>query len=102
MEKLILRTEDHANVVAHLFMPVKSNQKILLINSATGVKQQVYFSFARYFAEQGFVVITYDYRGIGLSKPDQMKGFEASMRIWGTQDYKGAYKVYPNPFFGLS
>jgi len=92
MEKLILRTEDHANVVAHLFMPVKSNQKILLINSATGVKQQVYFSFARYFAEQGFVVITYDYRGIGLSKPDQMKGFEASMRIWGTQDYKALTK----------
>lgn len=92
MEKLILRTEDHANVVAHLFMPVKSKQKILLINSATGVKQQVYFSFARYFAEQGFVVITYDYRGIGLSKPDQLKGFEASMRIWGTQDYKALTK----------
>lgn len=60
----------------------------MVINSATGVKQQVYFSFAKYLAEQGFTVITYDYRGIGESKPRKMKGFEASMRIWGTKDFK--------------
>jgi predicted alpha/beta hydrolase len=88
MEKLRLITQDSVAVVGHLFLPEKSNQKLLLINSATGVKQQVYFSFARYFAEQGFTVITYDYRGIGLSKPEKMSGFQASMRIWGSEDYK--------------
>ncbi|MFC3159104.1 hypothetical protein ACFOEQ_11760 [Chryseobacterium arachidis] len=67
MEKLILTTRDHVSITAHLFLPEKSNQKLLLINSATGVKQQVYFSFARFFSENGFTVITYDYRGIGLS-----------------------------------
>ncbi|MBV8328613.1 alpha/beta fold hydrolase [Chryseobacterium sp.] len=88
MEKLILTTEDHASLTAHLFRPEKSNGKLLLINSATGVKQQVYFSFAQYFSEKGFTVITYDYRGIGLSKPRSMKGFNASMRLWGAKDYK--------------
>ncbi|MBT2622974.1 MULTISPECIES: alpha/beta hydrolase family protein [Chryseobacterium] len=88
MEKLVLTTTDHISIVAHLFMPENSNEKLLLINSATGVKQHVYFSFAKYFSEKGFTVITYDYRGIGLSKPDHMKGFNASMRIWGTEDYK--------------
>lgn len=88
MEKLILTTEDHASLTAHLFQPEKSNGKLLLINSATGVKQQVYFSFANYFAEQGFTVITYDYRGIGLSKPQNIRGFQSSMRIWGSKDYK--------------
>lgn len=88
MEKLSLITKDHIRLTAHLFRPGKSNGNLLLINSATGVKQQVYFSFARYFAEHGFTVITYDYRGIGLSKPAEMKGFEASMRIWGSVDYK--------------
>lgn len=88
MEKLILTTNDHVPIIAHLFPPESDNGKILLINSATGVKQHVYFSFAKYFAEKGFTVITYDYRGIGLSKPEQMKGFEASMRIWGSEDYK--------------
>lgn len=88
MEKLILTTNDHVPIIAHLFPPESDNGKILLINSATGVKQHVYFSFAKYFAEKGFTVITYDYRGIGLSKPEQMKGFEASMRIWGSEDFK--------------
>ena len=81
-------TDDNYTLSAHLFEPEKPRNKLLLINSATGVKQHIYFSFAQYFSEQGFTVITYDYRGIGLSKPEKMKGFQASMRIWGTQDYK--------------
>jgi len=88
MEKLELITKDGVSLAVHLFRPEKSNGKLLLINSATGVKQQVYFSFARFFSEHGFTVITYDYRGIGLSKPEKMKGFRASMRIWGSEDYK--------------
>jgi predicted alpha/beta hydrolase len=88
MEKLILKTNDHFDIVAHLFMPEKSNDQFLLINSATGVKQHIYFSFAQYFSEMGFTVITYDYRGIGLSKPEKMNGFKASMRSWGAEDYK--------------
>lgn len=88
MEKLTLTTEDNVSIIAHVFLPEKTNCKILLINSATGVKQQVYFSFAQFFSEKGFTVLTYDYRGIGLSKPKNMRGFNASMRIWGSEDYK--------------
>jgi len=88
MHKLLITTEDQTVITAHLFLPEQDNHKLLLINSATGVKQQVYFSFARYFAERGFTVITYDYRGIGLSKPRKMKNFRASMRIWGSGDFK--------------
>ena len=88
MKSIELLTEDNYALSVHLFEPKNSNQKLLLINSATGVKQQIYFSFAQFFTEQGFTVITYDYRGIGLSKPKEMKGFKASMRMWGTEDYK--------------
>lgn len=88
MKELKLTTPDQLSITAHLFLPEISNGKLLLINSATGVKQQLYFSFASYFSEKGFTVITYDYRGIGLSKPVRMKGFKASMRIWGSVDYK--------------
>lgn len=98
MKKLIFTTEDHTSLTAHLFQPEISNGKLLLINSATGVKQQVYFSFAQYFSEQGFTVITYDYRGIGLSKPDNMKGFHGSMRIWGSKDYKAVTAYIKNQF----
>ncbi len=98
MEKLILTTEDHALLAVHLFRPEKSNGKFLLINSATGVKQQVYFSFASYFSQQGFTVITYDYRGIGLSKPKDMRGFHGSMRIWGSRDYKAVTQYIRTEF----
>ncbi|NIF04261.1 alpha/beta hydrolase [Chryseobacterium sp. Tr-659] len=100
MEKLILTTEDHVPITAHIFIPEKNNGKLLLVNSATGVKQQVYFSFASYFAEQGFTVITYDYRGIGLSKPKYMKGFQGSMRIWGSRDYKTLTQYIKTTFPG--
>ncbi len=88
MKELVLQTSDHFPISVRIFEPEIPNSKLLVINSATGVKQQVYFSFAKYFAEKGFTVITYDYRGIGESKPHKMKGFEASMRIWGTRDFK--------------
>ena len=88
MKELILNTSDHIPLSIKVFEPEISNGKLLLINSATGVKQQIYFSFAKYFVENGFTVITYDYRGIGESKPTKMRGFNASMRIWGTIDFK--------------
>ncbi len=43
-------------------------------------------------------MITYDYRGIGLSKPDNMKGFHGSMRIWGSKDYKAVTAYIKNQF----
>ncbi len=88
MKEIFLKTPNHFPISAKIFEPENSNGKLLLINSATGVKQQVYFSFAKYFAEKGFTVITYDYRGIGESKPENIKNFNASMRIWGTEDFK--------------
>lgn len=104
MNTLFVKTEDSFTLTLHTFEPAVSNQKLLVINSATGVKQQFYFSFAQFFADQGFTVITYDYRGIGLSKPSKLKGFYASMRLWGSQDFftiskfvqdnYGGYKKY--------
>ncbi len=88
MKSLWLHASDGVRLSVTVFEAHQPNGKLLLINSATGVKQQVYFSFAKFMAEEGVTVITYDYRGIGLSKPEEMKGFKASMRIWGTEDLK--------------
>lgn len=100
MQEITINTSNQLPLSAKIFEPEKPNGKILLISSATGVKQQVYFAFANYFCENGFTVITYDYRGIGESKPKKMKGFVSSMRIWGTKDYlsitKYLKKQYPD------
>ena len=87
-----IKTLDHFEIAATIFEPEISNQKLLLINSATGVRQQTYYDFAKYFAEIGFTAITYDYRGISLSKPEKMKGFKASMRISVSYTHLDVYK----------
>ncbi len=98
MKSVLLSVTDHYSLHAHLFEPEKSNGKLLLINSATGVKQQVYFAFAQWLCEQGFLVITYDYSGVGLSKPHKMRGFKTSMRTWGTRDFKAVTDFIQNHF----
>lgn len=100
MKTIEILTKDQYKITATIFEPVHSNGKLLLVNSATGVKQQTYYLFAKYFADHGFTAITYDYRGVSLSKPPKLKGFKASMRIWGNTDYKAVtdyiVEKYPN------
>ena len=85
------------------YAPVKPNGDVVLINSATGVKQGYYSDFARFIADQGFRVYTYDYRGIGNSSPDTLIGFDATMHQWGTLDYhavlKQLFETYPDSKF---
>ncbi len=101
MKAVSLQTSDGFELSGHLFEPENPNGKIVVVNSATGVKQQIYFAFSEYLAQFGYTVITYDYRGIGKSKPEKLKGFQASMRVWGTQDFKAVtdYIQYHFPHY---
>ncbi len=63
---------------------------VAVISSATAVKQSYYRRFATFLAVQGIPTLTFDYRGIGLSRPDSLKGFEARMSEWGTRDLPAA------------
>jgi predicted alpha/beta hydrolase len=69
-----------------------SNRHWTVINSATGVKRAYYHKFAAFLAKQGWSVVIYDYRGIGGSRPDSLKGFAAQMRDWGQKDFNGVLR----------
>jgi predicted alpha/beta hydrolase len=86
-EFLKIITSDGFVLAATRFIPQKPNGKVVLINAATGVKQTYYSDFASFLACQGFHVYTYDYRGIGQSRPAQLRNFKASMKDWGMLDY---------------
>lgn len=58
----------------------------MIIAPTGGVSQELYRPFALYFREQGCTVITFDYRGVGQSAPDDLKGYSASMHQWAVQD----------------
>jgi predicted alpha/beta hydrolase len=61
-----------------------------LISSATAVPRKIYRGFATFLAENGFAVLTYDYRGIGGSRPASLRGFPARMRDWAALDVRAA------------
>jgi predicted alpha/beta hydrolase len=65
----------------------------VLIGGAMGVKQDYYAPFAEWLAEQGFAVMTFDYRGMGDSRPSaqatSLRGFDADLFSWA-RDYDSA------------
>lgn len=58
------------------------DEKVVLINSATGVKQGYYADFATFLSKQGVNVYTFDYRGIGDSRPDNLSHMLSDMKDW--------------------
>ncbi|NAS11087.1 alpha/beta hydrolase family protein [Poritiphilus flavus] len=80
-------TQGHI-LAATEFVPERSNQKTMIISSATGVLQGYYHKFARYFSTLGYVVYTFDYWGIGKSggKIDQLKENKFDLKNWGFND----------------
>lgn len=61
----------------------------VVVNSATAVLRGYYARFARFLAGEGWNVVTYDYRGVGGSRPPRLRGFRALMRDWAQQDAAG-------------
>ena len=65
-----------------------------------GVPASRYRHFAKFLAEAGIPVLTFDYRGIGASRPLTLRGFPASAEDWSEFDCGGAISWlrarYPN------
>jgi predicted alpha/beta hydrolase len=72
----------------------------VVIHSATAVAQRVYTGFAEYLSENGFAVLTYDYRGIGASgSPKRHRHLR--MRDWLEQDVPAATEWLAGRFPGV-
>lgn len=89
VRELQIPARDGHPLAASLYEPRGRRSGTVIINSATAVSRRYYKGFASYLAERGFRVVTYDYRGVGESKPETLRGFEASMTEWGTLDFAG-------------
>jgi predicted alpha/beta hydrolase len=73
----------------------------LLISSATAVTTDFYANFARYAASRGFACLLYDFRGIGASRPEHLKGYQAQMLDWCKLDAPAALDELANHVPGL-
>jgi predicted alpha/beta hydrolase len=84
MERVALTAADGATIAARLFRDGGAPRGAVLIGGAMGVRQDYYVPFARWLAGQGFVVATFDYRGVGESLPAgrSLRGFAADLYDW--------------------
>jgi len=74
---LPITTRDGYQLAASEFTPADSNGIGIIVNGATGVRRAYYQAFARFLCEQGFTVLTYEFRGIGASRKQHVAYFDA-------------------------
>lgn len=65
----------------------------LIVAGATAVPQGFYKRFAQFASSRGFDTLTFDYRGIGLSRPASLAGFRMDLLDWGRLDLAAAVEV---------
>jgi predicted alpha/beta hydrolase len=107
IRNLSVPATDGYELAATYYSASNKPRAAVLINSAAAVKRRFYDQFAQFLAEQGFSVITYDFRGIGGSRPRHLKNFEARMRDWGEKDIAGVIRwidsnLKPSKLFAVS
>lgn len=88
MEQIALNV-DGVTIAARVYAPQGAPHGNVVIGGAMGVRQSFYEPFARWLAQQGWRVTTFDYRGSGDSAPARLRGFRADLFDW-TRDYDAA------------
>lgn len=82
---ITINCRDGIQISGTLFTPETENAGgIVIIGTALGVNRNFYHAFAKYCSEQGFNVITFDYRGCGGSHATCPT--EPRTRDWAVQD----------------
>jgi len=86
-----LRATDGFELAATLYEPPDDDRTaaVVLVAPASGVKRRYYDKYARFLADSGLATVTFDYRGIGDSRPRSLRGFEASLSDWAEKDVAG-------------
>jgi predicted alpha/beta hydrolase len=75
---------------ARLFTPQGAARGTVVIHGATAVPQTYYAPFAAHLARRGMRVLTYDYRGVGASRPASLRSLDATMTDWAERDARAA------------
>lgn len=74
---------------------------VVQINPATAVTERMYFPFARFLAEHGFAVVTYNYRGVGRDGPHPRE-VASGFTSWADNDVEGVTEWVSQRYPGLA
>ncbi len=94
MIPVCIRADDGFELSGTLYGEPASARAAVLIVPAMGVPQGYYAEFARWLSARGRLVLSFDYRGVGASRPAaharSLRGFEADIRTWAERDAAAA------------
>ena len=85
IEERQVQTGDGVAIAARFVTPAQPTAAVL-IAPAMGVPQRFYAPLAQWLAGQGMAVATFDYRGMGASRPPRLSGFPATIMDWAHYD----------------
>lgn len=68
------------------YQPLGEMRGAALIVPAMGVEQRFYAAFAGWLAERGYLVVTFDYHGMGQSRRGSLREVKANVVDWGRHD----------------
>ena len=86
-----IETSDGWELGGNVFEPTGPVEQAILIAPATGVRQHLYFAFAKELAARGFAVLTFDNRGIGESMGHRpLSEVSIQKQDWGQLDMPAA------------
>ncbi|MEO4048967.1 alpha/beta fold hydrolase [Pseudomonas sp. CAU 1711] len=83
------RSLDNGNghsLSSHWYRPPGDARGAVLIVPAMGVEQRFYEAFARWLAEHGYLAVTFDYVGMGLSRNGSLRALDVDVIGWGRHD----------------
>lgn len=73
------------------FSPPAQPWGSVVLATGVGIPQRFYHHCARALARGGLGVLTFDYRGVGISRPaGRLRGFKANLLDWAQLDYAAA------------
>jgi predicted alpha/beta hydrolase len=90
MDMIRIAVDGNDALIAHRFAaaPDRRRGRSVVVGPATAVAQTHYFKFCAYLAEQGFDVLTFDYRGVAQSKLRPIRDYhDIGFSAWAEQDY---------------
>lgn len=85
-----IHAADGYALAARFFSPGTPPKGAVMIVPAMGVSQEYYADFANWLALRGYAVVTFDYRGMGHSRRDSLRGFKADIFDWARLDCSAA------------
>lgn len=96
-QEIRLTAADGVVTAADVYLPPGERKASMLVAPAMGTPRRFYRHFCEWLSENGYLTLCLDYRGIGGSAPDKLRGYDAEILDW-VKDLNAAHTYLQRSF----